>query len=653
MIKSTRLHFLYVLCLSTIIYSCSSSPDIEVIKIVKGSGDEVVLDYNGAYKDGFVIPSKRMNGIDSFQISFRLKNKPAEPMFYKIYYQNESYKFSEKLDSSYNILASENFYGSWEGSTLGFKKIDSLWEGAVDVFFRISGNPRNEQLYYGINPHAKEPDENEINKVIENIKADSEWLKAIEEKANNNKLDLNSQLRSDAIWILAGNVNSKWKRNPRVGTYSALIVVTNQNGLDSIPNYIKDISKKEGGSFINPYYYFLHGKGKSNPNIFVSLVNEFITVKADVPLAKGIYVDYDNTLFKGKDYFNAYVGNSEEIRSNATFEYYNSLQANTKSFMNVPIHSDFLNTGYNKEEYVKNGTLPDNQRVKTYFSNTLYPGKTFGVDTVQNTLWFKNPGNNENEFKKENVGIKTRHGLTYGKYTFKIKMPKLLTSDNVWTGVTNAIWSTSEKGEWNERRICKKGGYMPYYGAGKDQERVPYTTYSEIDFEILKTVEAWPKTSYPDKKVPTEPSSHDNKIMVACTNWDMACLQPDSFNVGVQPFQYQGDTFNLHRWDHYYNALTSKYPEKDDVLFGGEYYYFQIDWRPEEIIWRIGPEKNSLHVVGYMNNQVTSIPNNQMFAVITQEYHFSEWWPNSPYKQENVPFPSNDLKGTLYSLEIE
>jgi hypothetical protein len=88
-------------------------------------------------------------------------------------------------------------------------------------------------------------------------------------------------------------------------------------------------------------------------------------------------------------------------------------------------------------------------------------------------------------------------------------------------------------------------------------------------------------------------------------------------------------------------------------LFSGEYYYFQLEWSPTEIIWRVGPEKNKLRLVGYMNDKVTTIPNNQMLATITQEYHFSKWWPKSPFNQEDVPFPAEDLNGMLYSLEIE
>ncbi len=54
-----------------------------------------------------------------------------------------------------------------------------------------------------------------------------------------------------------------------------------------------------------------------------------------------------------------------------------------------------------------------------------------------------------------------------------------------------------------------------------------------------------------------------------------------------------------------------------------------------------------------MNDEVTSIPNNQMITVFTQEYHYSHWWPNAPFLQEDVPFPLNDLNGKLYSIEIE
>lgn len=60
-----------------------------------------------------------------------------------------------------------------------------------------------------------------------------------------------------------------------------------------------------------------------------------------------------------------------------------------------------------------------------------------------------------------------------------------------------------------------------------------------------------------------------------------------------------------------------------------------------------------MRVVGYMNDKVTTIPNNQMTLIITQEYHNTKWWPGSPYTQENIPFPSKDLIGEIYELVIE
>jgi hypothetical protein len=60
-----------------------------------------------------------------------------------------------------------------------------------------------------------------------------------------------------------------------------------------------------------------------------------------------------------------------------------------------------------------------------------------------------------------------------------------------------------------------------------------------------------------------------------------------------------------------------------------------------------------MRVVGYMNDKVTSISNNQMLLIITQEYHNTKWWPGTPYSQENIPFPSNDIPGEIYDITIE
>jgi len=277
-------------------------------------------------------------------------------------------------------------------------------------------------------------------------------------------------------------------------------------------------------------------------------------------------------------------------------------------------------------------------------------------DSITHSITIRNPASKPDEFKKEDVGIITRHGFVYGKFKAKVKLTSLLNEQQVWNGITNAIWLIYESTEeWNKRRICnKEGGYQPTYYSGKGDARVPAICYSEIDFEILKASHRWPATSYKDvSKRPKEDPLMKDKIMVTCTNWDMACWEPKNFDVGVHQIDYENQTFNLHRWDHWYNAVTLKNPQPEKEIFDSDFYCFEIEWKPTEIIWRIGPSEDKMRVVGYMNNTVTSIPNNQMLLIVTQEFHITRWWPEAPFAQDNIPFPAKDIVGHIYDIEIE
>ncbi len=92
---------------------------------------------------------------------------------------------------------------------------------------------------------------------------------------------------------------------------------------------------------------------------------------------------------------------------------------------------------------------------------------------------------------------------------------------------------------------------------------------------------------------------------------------------------------------------------KDDELNKRDYYYYQIEWKPDTIVWRIGPEKDQLKVIGYIDASMTTIPNNQMLMIVTQEYHPSIWWPESPQLLEYIPFPLSPIKGSILEMEIE
>jgi hypothetical protein len=42
-----------------------------------------------------------------------------------------------------------------------------------------------------------------------------------------------------------------------------------------------------------------------------------------------------------------------------------------------------------------------------------------------------------------------------------------------------------------------------------------------------------------------------------------------------------------------------------------------------------------------------------MLLIITQEFHNTKWWIGSPYSQDNIPFPENDIKGEILEVTVE
>ncbi|MEO8085810.1 MAG: hypothetical protein ABI763_03265 [Bacteroidota bacterium] len=589
------------------------------------------LDYADALHSGFVIPSVRQAKEGVFVCSFSVKNKNTAPQdfFYKIYYQDESYKFNEwdSVSGKENEFASENFYGSWENTDVTFKQTEPVAaDGVFHVIsdsIRILGNPRNEEMFF-----------------------------------SNGK-------------------NDRWKRNPRVGKYSFLLVVSSGENIAAkkIPDYIQNIHLKNGNSFSNPYSYFLFGEGKKMQNVASLKSSPELKVTARPDLGAGIYEDpayFDDA--ESRKHFSGNCGQDPETDRNSTFTQFINNINETMRLENIPVVKDMLKDNYSKTEYRYNESFYKREElVSTTPHVARYPCETVYADPVNKKITIKNPGTEFGKWRKESVGIISRHAFTYGKWRVKCKLTELLNKNNVWNGLTNAIWMIGQSGagseEWNKRRICNKEGYMATYWGGHDDKRVPTVAYSEIDFEILKTPPYCPEEYFPpvfknprpnqynlndwNVNFPDDLDNFDDKLSVSCTNWDMACWEPKNFGVGCNPISYEGKTFETHRWDHWYRALSSRTPEKDDTLFGSPFYYFEIEWKPTEIIWRLGPSPDLMRVVGYMNDSVTSIPNNQMLLIITQEWHNTAWWPGSPYQQQFIPFPKNDILGEIYEVVVE
>jgi len=604
--------------------------DINGKKTGNPSTDKAIyLDYSEAKEKGFIIPTVRQTEGGFFRFEFQIKNtgKAPQKFCYKIYYQNESYKFPEQdeIDSTkQNENCWENFYGSWEEITRTFVETeiippDDEFYQITDTF-RIIGNPRNEPRYY------------------------------LKER------------------------NERWKRNPRVGNYGFLLVVTTSENIrqNKIPEYIQNIGLKNNLTFVNPFFYFRFGEGKTIKNTLVQRFPFILKVIARPDLGGGIYIKPDN--FPNDithKTTTSLCGQDSILYRTASFEQFIHYVDPSTKMNHIPVIEDVLKDNYSKMDYNWNKQFYRKEELIAVTATTAAkPCETVISDPISHKIMIHNPKAEFGNWQKQNVGVVTRHGMTYGKWTVKCKLTELLNKNNMWNGITNAIWLITQDGaEWNYRRDCNNAGYYANYYGGQEDKRVKNVGYSEIDFEILKTVPYCPSWVLPpaynkgisdqyrveswNVPFPEEILADDEKIVVACTNWDMACWQPVDFHEGCWPVSYKDQTFWAHRWDKNYRALTEKTMERDDELFGSPYYYFQIDWRPTEIIWRIGPSKDKLRVVGYMDYKISSIPNNQMLMIITQEFHNTKWWIGSPYSQDNIPFPKNDLLGEIYELTIE
>ncbi len=596
----------------------------------KDSIKAIELDYFNAIDQGFIVPTIRQVPGGFFTFTFSIKNNTnvAQSFSYKIYYQNESYKFpeSDTITGKEHEFAHENFYGSWEDSSVQFKTTGEIKpDGGYHIItdsIRIIGNPRNDALFF------------------------------------------------------ENGINHRWRRNPRVGIYSFLLAVSlsDTSALKAIPSYIQNISLKKENQFRSPYYFFKYGEGSKVSTLVTQYSATSLKVIAHPDLGAGIYIDkghFNEDEIKAAARENC--GNDTALYFNSAFSQFIHYIDESTNMENIPVIQDVLKDGYTKREYNWNRNFYSREElISTTPKTAEIPCRTIYSDPVKRKVVINNPKSEAGKWRKENVGIISRHGLCFGKIRVKAKLTELLNKDNMWNGLTNAIWLINQGGGdglWNLRRACRKEGYMSTYWGGKDDKRVDKVGYSEIDFEILKTPSYCPEQDFPPvfkipKSVRTNESSwnvpwpeeitrHDADITVACTNWDMACWEPKDYGVGCKPVSYKGQTFEAHRWDHWYRALTEKTYASDDSLFGADYFYFEIDWRPTEIIWRIGPEPDQMRTVGYMNDEVTSIPNNQMLLIITQEFHNTKWWPGSPYQQDNIPFPLNDIFGEIYEVIIE
>ena len=616
-------------------------------------GDVVYLDMDlqGVVNQGIVLPSDNQSTDGGFIFTFEGK----EGQYYKIYYQNESYKFDENSE-----FGTENFYGSWEDTDIGFKKVPA--DGVVTDTFRIVGNPRNERKYYGTDVSEKLYSKEILSNYIESIKNDPYCYKYMIEKAEKNGCAIDRQLALDAVWLInanknKGDFNHRWKRNPRVGVYSFMLVVCDdEETLKTLDKRVVDISKTdENGSFVNPYAYF---KTKKD-NVSVVVSPRVLKTRAVITPKSGVFID---ELKVKTDYYSIVesdmIGTSEKLYEEALFEQFICQVSKQYTLRNIPVIKDVVSDDdpYTMAEYEANKTRFDSSELKNdHPVGSRMLGATLRIDDDKNGLVLINPGNNDIEnLKKESTGVRTRVGFTYGKFRGKIKFPVMLNDENIWNGLTNAFWLLNQENHaWNNRRPSKSG-YINRTDNSDNPQRLTDYFYSEIDIEIAKASRYWPKWYYllNGKDIIIEDGTKNNEVMYTCTNWDLASTDPKKFKPRIDTISYKGHDYEAMRWTELSKALSIKTPISNEV-FKNDYYYYEIDWYPTEIIWRIGPSPDNMRVVGYMSDENTSIPNNQMTCVMTQEYHYSEWWKPVVFWQGLIPYNKSDIEGEIFEIVVE
>lgn len=666
--------FLFIAAFASCSYGTFEVSDVTFLSNFKAyAGQDTVpitTDLKDAVLNGIEIPTRSQTQNGFFNFSFKLKNTSRSPQrfYYQLYYQNESYKFPEN-----HRYANENFYGTWQDANMGFVSTIELLPGEetfVTDSFKICGNPRNEISCLGMDPNKYIVNTPYIEKKMNDIRAIPDWMEQVKIKAKNKNLSLEEELYQNALWLInvemqrEKNYNNRWKKNPRMGNYKIMLAITSGKDLVNIPRPVQNIElKNDSGVFVNPFSFYssLNPVTFSETKLFYAPV---LQVNTKFDLASGIYQD----VFKmgksnySKQNYCSSCGDADSLFKQAQFAQY--FHYVNKDFLlhNIPVTADVVGDSISRATY--NGWLKtykdSSTRVTNFVCTSDYPCKTVIPDKVNQKLTLINPASPAGEFRKEHVGVNTRIGFTYGRFIAKLKFPKQLSKDNVWNGLTNAFWLLFQgEGDWNMRRICESNiGYLeknlPDVEASLSQSKKSIC-YSEIDFELLKETPYWPKTSYNNSNTTykTEDGTANRNIMVSCTNWDMACHMPKKFDIGAKNFTVDGKTYLFHRWDHFYKAITAKIPVNHDELYENDYYYFEIEWLPERIIWKIGPDKSKMKTICVMTDEFSSIPNNQMVMIFTQEWHNQEWWPTAPFKQNFIPYPSKDIVGEILDIEVE
>jgi len=628
----------------------------------------IQADLEDAVINGIRIPTEKQCQGGKLGFTFTIKRHSGndEKLYYKLYFQNTSYKFDDS-----HPLSGENFYGSWMESSVDFKPLhDFSDEIVISDSLIIMGNPRNEHIYFGASPLLEIVEAEKVKNQMELIRQNEEWYSSIIKKAKQENRALEKQLMLDAKWIINQeranlfSVNNRHWRNPRMGQYEFMLVVITESQYENLPDHQRNLSNRnENGDFVNPFGYFIHGEGSNQPDVQCSVAGRRLKVFAKYDLGSGIYVREPSDSLTDRTYYSRSCGDSERLFRRAHFGQYLAESSDGVLIQNVPVVENTSSSSFTAEKYYRLEKKYENSNSlrKSQVGISECPCKTAHSNSKRNEIVIANPGNSPDQTpKKENVGVFGRIGMTYGKWRAKIQFPAVINPQGVWNGITNAFRLVSQDplASWNERRLCNHPvGYVPANAPSTEGSLLlsrPKDAFSRIDLEVLKESEFWPSASYSDStRVISKRKELQDEVIMACSNWDLACHEPNNFILKAKRNVYEGHEFIHHRWNIWHQAVTTKQAIWRGDLLVSHFYYYEIEWTPSKIIWRVGPTPDQMRIICIMEESMTAIPNNQMLPSVTQEWHSQELWPMAPFNQSFIPFPSQDIVGRILEVSVE
>ena len=207
----------------------------------------------------------------------------------------------------------------------------------------------------------------------------------------------------------ADGKNDRWKRNPRVGNYSFLLVVTSADNIsgNKIPQGVQNISILENGSFIHPYFYFLYGEGRRLKNTIVQKSSYFLRVIAKPDPGAGIYIQTE--IFDpahATKYYCKTCGIDPNLYRTAAFEQFGHYIDPSTRMNNIPVIADVLKDNYSKMDYNWNRCFfTKEELIGTIPSVSEDPCKTVASDPAGHRIIIRNPGCEYGKWAKENVGV--------------------------------------------------------------------------------------------------------------------------------------------------------------------------------------------------------------------------------------------------------